>query len=92
MVCAAAAPAANAEGNGPPSCPYGFPLVMTLDRALVHYGGAFTEEEIRVAFAAHDTNGNGFWCYKLTPALFNTDSYPQVFLRDDIDGGKGHPA
>lgn len=83
-----AAPAAAASSNADPkSCPGGFPYVMTLPDALVHYAGYYTVEEILTGFASHDVNGNGFWCYQASP---NRDEryFPLLNFRDDL-GGRG---
>jgi hypothetical protein len=55
---------------------------MTLEKALVYYGDHFTEEQIREAFADHDVNGNGHWCYA-TPA--SARFHPFVVFIDDLE-------
>jgi hypothetical protein len=71
----------------PPTCHPGFPLVMTLSDALVRYDGYYTVEEIRAGFADHDKNGNGYWCYRLSP---DDKFFPLVFFRDDLEGLGAH--
>jgi hypothetical protein len=56
---------------------------MTVDQALVFYGGFFTEDEIREAFAGHDLNGNGIVCRKHPPA-FDMAIAPVNLLIDDL--------
>ena len=79
-----AAPAAASSNADPKSCPAGFPNVMTLPNALVHYAGYYTVEEIVTGFASHDVNGNGFWCYQANP---NRDPryFPLLNFRDDLE-------
>ena len=71
----------------PPACPPGFPLIMTLPDALIRYESAYTVEEIHAGFADHDTNSNGYWCYRVPP---DDKFFPILFLRDDLEGLGAH--
>ena len=76
------ASAAQADPNGPPErCPLGF-SAQTLEEVLVRYGGSFTEEEIRAAFAGHDSNANGIICGK--PVSRFDKAFPLQIIRDDL--------
>jgi hypothetical protein len=77
------------EPPGPPTCPPGMPFTITLEQALVHYAGYYTEEEIRAGFALRDANGNGYVCYgiqqfdRIAPLL-------NIFPNDDLEDVGDH--
>jgi hypothetical protein len=85
LVLGLSGPAAAA--NAKPVCPPGyFEGTITLDQALVHYAGFYTEEEIRAGFAGHDRNGNGLVCRKQPPP-FKDKFFPLYLLIDDLARG-----
>ncbi len=57
---------------------------MTLEKALVHYAGHYTEEAIRTGFALHDINGNGYFCYKINPPDGRYLPLVMFFSQDDL--------
>ena len=85
LVMGFASSARAQQSPGPPACPPGFPLTMTLDHALVRYAGYYTEEFIRTGFALHDINGNGYWCYKINPPDDRHFPLVMFFSQDDLE-------
>ena len=61
---------------------------MTLDQALVHYAGFYTEAEIRAGFAGMDKNGNGLVCRTQPPPYEEGGKhFPLQIIRDDLPRG-----